>query len=182
MGIPEIIEYYTYDDYVHWEGSWELIDGVPVAMAPSPMIDHQTVLFDIAGELRNEIKKCPKCMVLGEQDWKIGEYTVLKPDVVLICNEPNLAYITKAPLIVVEIVSPSSAKRDEKYKFKIYEEEKVPYYMLVYPKESKVKIYKLKDDKYSKEGDFFSETYEFSELECRVKIDFKEVFLKNRSF
>ncbi len=36
-------------------------------------------------------------------------------------------------LIVVEVISPSSAKRDEKYKFKIYEDEKVPYYILVYP-------------------------------------------------
>ena len=26
--------YYTYEDYRQWKGDWELIDGVPFAMAP----------------------------------------------------------------------------------------------------------------------------------------------------
>jgi Uma2 family endonuclease len=51
----------------------------------------------------------------------------LKPDVVLICDEPNDQYITSTPEIVVEIISQSSAKRDEVFKFEIYEREKVPY-------------------------------------------------------
>jgi hypothetical protein len=32
----ENFTYYTYNDYKDWEGSWELIDGVPFAMAPAP--------------------------------------------------------------------------------------------------------------------------------------------------
>ena len=31
------VETYTYEDYKRWEGDWELIDGVPLAMAPSPI-------------------------------------------------------------------------------------------------------------------------------------------------
>jgi hypothetical protein len=27
--------YYTYEDYLHWEGRWELIDGIPYAMTPA---------------------------------------------------------------------------------------------------------------------------------------------------
>ncbi len=57
----------------------------------------------------------------------------LKPAVVLICNEPNDKYITRAPEIVVDVVSQSSAKRDEVFKFVIYASEKVPYYLIVYP-------------------------------------------------
>ena len=38
-------EYYTYDDYIHWEGDWELIDGIAYAMAPSPLKSHQNLLF-----------------------------------------------------------------------------------------------------------------------------------------
>ncbi|MBU1668674.1 hypothetical protein KKC13_09655 [bacterium] len=37
------VEYYTYDDYCLWEGNWELISGVPLAMAPAPMINHQII-------------------------------------------------------------------------------------------------------------------------------------------
>ena len=32
-----VVELYTYDDYVKWEGDWELIDGRPLAMAPAPV-------------------------------------------------------------------------------------------------------------------------------------------------
>ena len=27
-------QYYTYDQYMTWDDSWELIDGVPYAMSP----------------------------------------------------------------------------------------------------------------------------------------------------
>ena len=37
-------EYYTYDDYIKWEGDWELIDGIAYAMAPSPLKTHQNLL------------------------------------------------------------------------------------------------------------------------------------------
>jgi Uma2 family endonuclease len=170
------IEYYTYDDYIHWEGNWELIDGVPMAMAPSPMITHQALSMEMAFELKSNSKDCKNCLVIAEEDWKIDENTVLKPDVVLICDEPNEAYITKAPEIIVEVISKSTAKRDEKHKFKIYEAEKVKYYILVYPNDLKAKIYKLEDKNYTKEGDFFDSIYEFDDTTCKTKIDFNNVF------
>lgn len=174
------IEYYTYDDYVQWEGKWELIGGVPLAMSPAPTIIHQAIAYKIAMLLGNQIEDCERCLVLGEADWKIHENTVLKPDVVLICDEPNEIYITKTPEIVVEVISPTTALRDEKFKFEIYEKEKVPYYLLAYPNESKVKLYQLKNGQYSKEGDFFTETYHFNGLTCPVQINFNQVFKQFR--
>ena len=38
------VEYYTYDDYCQWKGDWELVSGVPLAMAPAPMIQHLMIL------------------------------------------------------------------------------------------------------------------------------------------
>jgi hypothetical protein len=35
MTTEKAIEYYTYYDYLHWEGKWELIEGIPMAMTPS---------------------------------------------------------------------------------------------------------------------------------------------------
>ncbi len=40
------VEYYTYEDYCHWEGKWEMIWGVPLAMAPAPMIKHQSIAYE----------------------------------------------------------------------------------------------------------------------------------------
>ena len=128
--LSQPIEYYTYEDYKNWEGDWELIDGVVYAMSPSPMITHQAIMSAITFELILSIRNYKDCLVVIKQDWKIKETIVLKPDIALICNELNSAYITKAPLIVVEVISKSTALRDEKYKFEIYKNERVPYYVL----------------------------------------------------
>jgi len=176
----EPIEYYTYEDYKEWEGEWELIDGVAYAMAPSPRITHQAIAGEITFELLSNVRNCKDCLVVIEQDWKIDEVTVLKPDIALICNESNDSYITKAPLIVVEIISKSTAKRDEKYKFELYKKERVLYYVLVYPEDLRAKIFKLEGNEYIKQGDFSLEEYNFNDLDCKASINFKSVFAKFR--
>ena len=176
------IEHYTYDDYAQWEGKWELIEGLPYAMSPSPMRIHQNITTEIIFRLRDQLesKRCTNCEVLGEFDYKIANDTVLRPDVVFTCNETNERYLTKAPQIIFEVISSNTAKRDEVYKFSLYEIEKVPYYVLVYPDDLKAKIYKLKDGKYDKEGDFTEEKYFFKDIECEIEMDFKKIFKRFR--
>jgi len=36
-------EHYTFNDYQHWEGNWELIEGMPYAMSPSPTVNRPLV-------------------------------------------------------------------------------------------------------------------------------------------
>ena len=167
---------YTYEDYKQWEGDWELIDGVPVAMAPSPVSEHQMILSRIAHELEKSLEECEECFVLVEEDWKIDEKNVVRPDISVVCGELT-DFIQNAPLITVEIVSPSSAERDEDVKFAMYAEEGVRYYILVYPSDFKAKIYRLEDGKYTKVGDFLSERAKL-EGRCDVEIDFASVFRK----
>ena len=178
--LANIIEHYTYDDYKNWDGEWELIDGLAIAMSPAPTKRHQALVSIIVAEIRKQLENCNKCEVLSGMDYKIFEDTVLKPDVVLTCGETNENYLVKAPEIVVEIISKSTAKKDEKYKFKIYEKEKVKYYILVYPNDLIAKIYKLKNSKYDKEGDFISQSYNFSDTTCNITLDFKRVFKRFR--
>ena len=180
MGAVEYLPSYTYADYKEWEGKWELYEGYPISMSPSPMINHQAIAFEIAYELRKNLEECKRCLVLGEEDWKITEDTILRPDVVLICDEPNDTYITKAPEIIVEVVSKSTARRDENYKFETYEKEKVKYYVIVYPDDLRAKVYKLKDSKYDKEGDFSTDGYEFEDTLCKAYVDFGKVFKRFR--
>ena len=35
------LPHYTYDDYIQWEGQWELIDGIAYAMVPAPSVEHK---------------------------------------------------------------------------------------------------------------------------------------------
>ena len=180
MAALDHLPHYTYDDYKLWEGKWELYEGFPVAMGPAPMIQHQAIANLIAYQLTDTIAECERCLVLSEEDYKLADDTVLRPDVVLICDEPNDAYITKAPEIIVEVISKSSAKNDENYKFDKYEAEKVKYYVIVYPNELYAKVYKLKDGKYDKQGDFSSTSYAFEETDCQASVDFEKVFKRFR--
>jgi len=171
---------YSYDDYKLWKGDWELINGIAIAMSPAPMRKHQSLASEIIFSIRNQLEDCEICEVLGEVDYKINEETVLRPDIVLTCGETHEMYLTKAPEIIVEIISPSTAKRDEKYKFDIYEKEKVKYYIIVYPDDLIAKVFKLDGKEYDKQGDFSKESYTFEETTCNVSIDFERVFKRFR--
>lgn len=172
--------HYTYKDYKLWEGNWELFNGIAVAMSPAPMRIHQSLASSIITELHKQLDNCPKCEVLGEVDYKISDDTLLRPDIVLTCGETNDSYLTKAPEIIVEIISKSTAKRDETYKFSLYEAEKVSYYILVYPEDLIAKVYKLDGKLYDKQGDFSLESYTFENTSCGVSIDFERVFRRFR--
>jgi Uma2 family endonuclease len=180
MSVATLLNY-TYVDYSLWEGEWELIDGVPISMAPAPMKIHQRLAGEIFMALNKDMEDdCSLCELLYEVDWKVTEETVLRPDIVLACDDEHEAYLTKAPKIVVEILSPSTAKKDETVKFDIYEEEGVQYYVLVYPDDLKAKVYSLKDGKFIKVSDFTHEVLDFDDLECDLALDFDQVFKKFR--
>jgi Uma2 family endonuclease len=131
---------YTIRDYERWEGDWELIEGVPYALAsPTPL--HQRVGALLVYLLEGLLEDCNDCFVLYETDWFISDFTVVRPDLMVICGELK-ERIEEPPKAVIEIVSPTSAERDEKLKFELYEREGVDYYILVYPERKKLKVYK----------------------------------------
>ena len=134
-----LLETYTYEDYKKWEGDWELINGHPYAMAPSPLGKHQFIMMRIGYLLNKKLEElnCNECFVLGEIDYIISDDTVLKPDVALICGKlPK--FIKKPPLAIFEIISPSTRIRDEIVKKEIYKNTGVKNLFLVYPDEKKV--------------------------------------------
>ena len=181
MSVAEIL-HYTYEDYKEWEGEWELIEGIPVPMAPAPMRIHQNIAAQILFLLQSTLdeKSCPECILSYENDWKISEETVLRPDIVLACEDESEAYLSKAPKLIVEVLSPSTAKKDETVKFDIYEAEGVQYYILVYPDDLKAKVYSLKEGRYIKVGDYTHEVLAFDDLSCEMQLDFLKVFAKFR--
>ena len=164
---------YIYEDYKKWEGDWELVNGYPYAMAPAPVRKHQYIASLINHQLMESLEECE---VLIEEDYLIDEYTILSPDIAVSCNDPQKKYISKAPEIIVEIISPATKLKDENLKFSIYEREKIKYYILVYPDELKAKIFKHNGKRFIKERSFEEEIYEFNDIVCYSKIDFKRVF------
>jgi len=142
-----VFEKYTYEDYKMWDGKWELIEGIPQAMAPSPVGEHQYILTRISYNLNKQLEElnCTKCFVLVETDYIVSDDTVLKPDVSLICGKiPK--FIKTPPVAIFEVISPSTKIRDEITKKTIYNQTGVKNYFLVYPDEKKI-IFKDKEIK-----------------------------------
>jgi len=170
-------EYYTKEDYESWEGEWELIYGSAYAMAPSPLVSHQNINGRIFYQLSSKLENCPKCSPLFEIDWQISDDTIVKPDSLVICYEPK-EKLTLAPDIIFEVISKSTARRDETLKFQLYQDEGVKYYIMVYPEEKKAKVYKLYEYKYVKIGDFSHENYLFELDGCSIDFDFGFIWKK----
>ena len=168
---------YTYDDYKQWEGDWELIYGMPYAMAPAPTLEHQTISTKITWQLVESLKECPSCKALLPIDWKISEDTIVQPDNLVICHKPlKNEYLTKAPAIIFEILSKSTANKDLNLKYEIYEKEGVKYYIIVEPKEKIAKVYRLENGRYIKVIDAHSESVVFKLDKCNFSFDFSKIW------
>lgn len=146
---------YTVDHYRTWKGDWELIDGVPSAMTPSPSPLHQLVAKGLVTQLDNSLlknKDCGDCEVVYELDWFVDDYTVLRPDIAIVCGFDINQPLTKAPWLIIEIISPSSGLVDRHTKFEIYEEEQVPYYIIVDPLREHYQIFALQNSSYEEQS------------------------------
>ncbi|MEA3419311.1 MAG: Uma2 family endonuclease [Campylobacterota bacterium] len=79
-------------------------------------------------------------------DWKIDDSTVVQPDNLIICHTPkDEAYIKKAPKVIFEILSESTAAVDKNLKYELYEKEGANYYVIVDPDESIAKVYRFEE-------------------------------------
>ncbi len=172
-------EKYTVQDHAQWQGDWEVIRGDAYAMSPSPSYEHQSVNLKIARQLDELLETCPQCNAAIELDVTLAEDTVIRPDSMVICYEPE-ARLTKAPSLVFEVISPSTARRDEILKFDIYQHEAVKYYALAYPDNKKVKLYELIDHQYQKVADFTHETFTFDLEKCAFEFDFSKIWRSNK--
>jgi Uma2 family endonuclease len=174
MNLAEVFKY-TIKDYELWEGDWELIDGYPIAMAPSPFGSHQGIMSDLIFILKNNFNKCKNnCYVYAELDWIINDFNVVRPDISVICKKIR-KHLKEIPDMVIEIVSESSVKQDEIVKFNLYKNEGVKIYMIVSIPTKKIRVFKLKDSEYIKIAD--SEDFvSFDFYDCKIEIDAKKLW------
>jgi Uma2 family endonuclease len=176
MASQKILPHYTYADYLHWEGKWELIDGFPIAMSPSPLPKHQRISAALITTLSLAIKDCKKCKVYDPVDYKIAEDIVLQPDILIVCGEINKSYLDFPPALIVEILSPSTALRDRHTKFDIYEQQGIGFYLIVDPEKETIEVYQLINKKYMLVP-APDDTYRFVfDEDCIAVIDSKDIW------
>ncbi len=172
----EDLPHYTYDDYIQWEGKWEIINGIPYAMVPAPVKKHQWISSEIVWQLKEQLKDCPKCEVLLPVDWPISEDTVVQPDLLVVCDEQmEGSTLENTPVLIFEILSPSTRQKDWGIKYQLYEAAGVKYYCIVDPDTGSVEIFVLQDDKYSEVDDFTDNRIPFDLGLCQIHLDFTKL-------
>ena len=129
---------YTYADYVTWTGDerWELIDGAAHLMSPGPSMDHQEILVQLGGLLWTALRGKPCTLYVAPTDVTFEEAedtpTVVQPDLFVMCGEYRRGKrVIDVPALIIEILSPSTARKDRVTKRALYERVGVKEYWIV---------------------------------------------------
>jgi Uma2 family endonuclease len=178
--VSQILPHYTYSEYIRWEGRWELINGIPYAMSPSPAPRHQRILAKVIHRLVDALEKsdCTECAVYDLIDIKIGDDIVLQPDALIVCRENTKPYLDFPASMILEILSSSTALKDRNTKFQIYQAQGVKYYLIIDPDKSLLEIYKLSATSlFELQPHPIQEAYPFLlDNDCIVKVNFSGIF------
>ena len=148
-------KHFTYADYVEWDDDvrYELIDGVAYALS-APLQVHQRVLRELTGLLWTFLKgkKCELFMAPADVrlSYDTTDDTVVQPDLFVVCDKSKLdgKACIGAPDLVIEILSPSTARIDMLKKFHAYLKAEVLEYWIVDPEGKTIDVFKLENGEY----------------------------------
>ena len=180
---------FTYGDFCTWpeDERWELIEGVAYDMTPAPSRHHSTISVNLVTDLNNffrgkpcEVHDAPFDVRLPrnrEPDDKVE--TVVQPDILVVCDEKKLddKGCRGAPDLVIEILSPSTASKDNIQKRRLYEKHGVKEFWLISPTARIVTVYRLESAGRFGRSDVYADTDIIKiELFPGLEIDLARVF------
>jgi len=181
--LPEARKYYTYADYETWDDDFrcELIDGVVYAMG-APSVDHQAISMELSYQLHSFLRG-KQCRVFHAPfDVRLNHDTrddiVVQPDLLVICNPKKIEngkHCLGAPDFVIEILSPSTSRKDQIVKSKRYFDFDVKEYWIINPTDRSVIVLKQSESCFTYIPYTCKEEIPLSVLEG-CTIDLKTVF------
>lgn len=190
---------FSYKDYLSWDEKnerWEIINGVAYDMSPAPTRKHQDISRNISIKLANYLEDKECTVYIAPFDVRLPDgfqaddeiKTVVQPDISVFCDEDKLddRGAVGAPDLIIEILSPSTAAKDLKEKFFLYESAGVKEYWIVDPPNETLAVYMLdKDGKYPRgvvyAGEDKVKVGIFENLEIKMEDVFKDKIIKTDS-
>lgn len=127
---------------------YELIDGeVHVTPAPSPL--HQRWLLRCARALQDHFT-VPAEVFVAPVDVILSPHDVVQPDIVVVTNAAQVSErgIEGPPLLVVEVLSPTTTVYDRTVKAQRYAALGVPHYWMLDPVTGRLEGYRLEGSGY----------------------------------
>jgi Uma2 family endonuclease len=186
MGDPALTprEHFTYRHYKTWpdEERWELIDGRAWAMSPAPMTRHQEIVARLFTDIRVFLKGKP-CKAYdapfdvllprgGEADDEVD--SVVQPDISVFCDRSKITDrgARGAPDLVIEVLSPSTSRKDQKEKYDLYERSGVREYWVVDPAPWSVWVYRLDSEGRFDSGELRDRLGDLDPIDSTVLVGF----------
>ncbi|MEO5569571.1 MAG: Uma2 family endonuclease [Bacteroidia bacterium] len=146
---------YSYADYLQWDDDkrWEIINGEAYDMSPAPNTKHQRILLKLSQKIYNylqdkscEIFVAPFDVRLSKQsDEDFEIFNVVQPDISVFCDKKKIDSkgAKGAPDWIIEILSPSTSKKDTTKKLVLYQNFQVKEYWIVDPEDETVSVFLL---------------------------------------
>ncbi|MCP4690459.1 MAG: Uma2 family endonuclease [Desulfobacterales bacterium] len=180
---------YTYGDYLNWpdDERWELIQGEPYDMSPAPLFRHQRISMELSRQIANFLTDKPCEVVTAPVDVRLPEndeadedvVNVIQPDIVVVCDKSKIDRrgVRGAPDLIVEILSKSTAAKDQIQKVALYEAHGVSEYWIIHPVDNLLTKRVLGDDgKYGPPAIYPGEGRQSSAVFPDLSIDLDAVF------
>ena len=140
----------TYDDLQTMPDDghrYELVDGVLI-VTPAPLIPHQRVVRNLMGLLLPAVPDDLE-VFSAPVDYLVSSLTVLQPDL-LVARRADVGHrnLQHPPVLVIEVLSPSTRRIDAGAKRLAFEAAGVPHYWLIDPDEPSIVALDLVDGTY----------------------------------
>ncbi len=150
MGVP--LQRQTIAEYLAWEsgqaGRNEFWRGEVFAMVGSKR-GHGRVIANLMRHLGNHLDDSPCQAFSANMKVQVGEQAVLYPDVFVTC-EPEFSAnqnVFTSPVLVIEVLSPSTQAYDRSKKFAMYRKlASLREYTLIDPDTRRVEVFRHSDD------------------------------------
>jgi len=179
---------YTFQDYLSWNDGkrYELYEGVVYEMQPATTARHQRISTTLSGIYYYYLRTKKCCQVFNAPidvhlDTGNGTDTVVQPDIIVVCDPSKIdedGGCNGAPDLIVEVLSPSTAKHDLRDKFFLYQKAGVKEYWVIYPGEKILNVFKLENNLYGIPTIYSYEDKVKVGIFEDLIIDLKEVFNK----
>jgi Uma2 family endonuclease len=146
MGMPALAVYVTAAQVLALPpalGRQEAVHG-ELLVTPAPGKPHQRIVWRLARLLEPYVVEWDLGEVFGlPVDLVFGPDSVVEPDVVVLKRGQERVELTalSAALLVIGVVSPSSARQDRFNKRRLYQEAGIPAYWIVDPQAQLVEIW-----------------------------------------
>jgi Uma2 family endonuclease len=154
-----------------------------VIYLPSPSVDHQRILLNIAAEFRNYFRSKSCEVFISPLDvWLTNkdktDIVKVQPDLMVVCDKTGLMenVYEGVPALIIEIISTSNQTHDRIRKYITYMEFGIKEYWMINPKLKTIEVYIFEEDEYKQAAIYKGDDCAVSQTFSGLKVHLEEVF------